>query len=58
MPQLILAAAAWFLKPPPRRTADAHTQMTRSRNTTRRLRASRAYEAYYDLSPLDLRRRH
>ncbi len=57
MPQLILAAA-WFLKPTLTRTADAHALMTRSRSTTRRLRVSKAYEPYYDLSPLDLRRRH
>jgi hypothetical protein len=61
MPKLIFAAAAttWFPRPPGRpRAAEAHAAMTRSRDTTRRLRASKAHEASIDLGPLDLTRRH
>lgn len=60
MPKLIFAAAtAWFSKPSRPRTAEeAHAGLTRSRDATRRLRASKSHEAWFDLSPLDLARRH
>ena len=61
MPKLIFAAATtWFSKPsrPGRSAQEAHTELTRSRDATRRLRASGSHEAWFDLSPLDLARRH
>ncbi len=61
MPKLIFAAAtAWISKPsrPGRSAQEAHAGLTRSREATRRLRASRSHEAWFDLSPLDLARRH
>ena len=60
MPKLIFAAATgWFSKPSRLRTAaEAHAGLTRSRDATRRLRASKSHEAWFDLSPLDLARRH
>jgi hypothetical protein len=61
VPKLILVAVArlYGALPPTRRRpyADIH-EMTRSRDATRRLRASKLYEPYFDLSPLDLWRRH
>jgi hypothetical protein len=62
MPKLILAAAALLLRrpfPPP--GAEAHEAMharTRSRGATRRQRASRMHDPYFDLSPLELTKRH
>ena len=44
-------------RPFPPRAGDVHAQ-TRSRDKTRRLRASRADEPYVDLCPLDLTGRH
>jgi hypothetical protein len=60
VPKLIFAAATtWFSKPSRPRTAqEAHAELTRSRDATRRLRASRSHEAWFELSPLDLARRH
>lgn len=68
MPNLILATAATLLL---RRSsfapsdADGHTAgqtamhaRTRSRDATRRLRASGTHTPYVDLGPLDLARRH
>jgi hypothetical protein len=66
MPKFILATAAVLLRrqfPP---TDDAHDDplheamhaRTRSRGATRRLRASRVHDPYFDLGPLDLTRRH
>ena len=57
MPKMILATAAWLFKPAPPR-AGVHLAGTRSRDATRRLRASGAHEPYVDLSPLSLARRH
>ena len=61
VPKLILAAVAWLHKPGTVSAADAHDARyaaTRSRDATRRLRASGVHEPYFDLSPLDLARRH
>ncbi len=65
MPKLILAAAALLLRRPSPSVADAYDAMhdamhatTRTRDATRRLRASRIHEPYFDLRPLDLTRRH
>ena len=62
MPKLILAATALLLdRPRPAPDDDARSAMhamTRSREATRRLRASRAHEAGSDLRALDLTRRH
>ena len=61
MPKLILATVALFLgrEGPSEATAhDALHARTRSRDATRRLRASGSHEAWFDLSPLDLARRH
>ena len=57
MPKLIVAAAAWLLKPAPTR-AGFGLAGTRSRDATRRLRASGAHEPCVDLGPLNLTRRH
>ena len=57
MPKLIFAAAAWLLKPAPPR-AGVGLAGTRSRDATRRLRASKAHEPYVELGPLALTRRH
>jgi hypothetical protein len=61
MPKLILATAALLLGRPFAPAADtpnaAHSA-TRGRETTRRLRASRAREERPDLGPLELTRRH
>ena len=46
---------------PPAAAAEAHEAMrarTRTRDATRRLRESRIHEQYFDLSPLDITRRH
>ena len=61
VPKLILAAVAWLHKPGSPSAADAHAARhaaTRSRDATRRLLASGVHDPYFDLSPLDLRRRH
>lgn len=64
MPKFILATAALLLRqpfPPAADVYDMHDTMhatTRSRESTRRLRASKVQEPYVDLSPLDLSRRH
>lgn len=66
MPKFILATAALLLRRSSTPTTDAihdpsHEAMharTRSRETTRRLRASAVHDRYVDLSPLDLSRRH
>ncbi len=61
MPKLILFAAALFSKPPhPRATGahTSHTELTRSRVATRRQRVSKVHDPLFDLSPLDLTRRH
>ena len=57
MPKIIFAATVWLFEPRRQRTDDL-SALTRSRDATRRLRASRAHEPYVDLSPLDLMRRH
>ncbi|MDQ3639763.1 MAG: hypothetical protein M3426_17575 [Actinomycetota bacterium] len=67
MPKLILATATVLLlgrSPSARKAADGHDGVhsalharTRSRDATRRLRASGAYEPYFDLAPLNLARR-
>lgn len=64
----ILATAALLLRrpfPPPAATGshddavhDAMHARTRTREATRRLRASRIHEPYVDLGPLDLSNRH
>ena len=62
MPKIILAAAALLLdRPRPAREEAARSAMharTRSREATRRLRASRAHEANSNLRALDLTGRH
>jgi hypothetical protein len=68
MPKFILATAALLLRRPfpPPATAGSHDDAvldamharTRTREATRRLRASRIHEPYVDLDPLDLSNRH
>ena len=64
MPNFILATAALLLRrpfPPPAATGSHDEAMharTRTREATRRLRASRIHEPYVDLGPLDLSKRH
>jgi hypothetical protein len=66
MPKFILAtAASLFRRPFPPAAAEAHDPLhetmhatTRSRDATRRLRASRIHDPYFDLSPLELTKRH
>ncbi len=62
MPKLILAAVAMLLDGThPLRDGAARSTTharTRSREATRRLRASRTHEAHFDLRALDLTRRH
>ena len=66
MPKLILATAALVLRrPSPPLAAAAHDPSyeamharTRTREATRRLRASTIHEPYIDLSPLELAKRH
>jgi hypothetical protein len=55
VPKLILAAVAWIYEPRPPRHDDVHAR-TRSREATRRLRASRVHDPYVDLGCLDLTR--
>ena len=68
MPNFILATAALLLRRPfpPPATAGSHDDAvhdamharTRTRDATRRLRASRSHEPYVNLGPLDLSKRH
>ena len=65
MPKLILATVALLLRrssPPAAAAHDpSHGAMharTRTREATRRLRASTIHEPYIDLSPLELTKRH
>jgi hypothetical protein len=61
MPKLIMATAALFLGRPFPTDETAHEVLharTRTREATRRLRASRIRDPYFDLSPLGLTRRH
>ena len=61
MPKLVLATAALLLRrpfPPADDAPNVVHSATRSREATRRLRASRVHEARFDLSPLLLTRRH
>jgi hypothetical protein len=62
MPKLILATLALLhSRPVPPYAEVAHDKMharTRTRESTRRLRAAHLHDAYFDLSPLDLDRRH
>ena len=59
MPNFIVAAAAWLVKPPPLRSAHAKQPGWLGRHSSRPLRAASApKEPYVDLSPLDLTRRH
>jgi hypothetical protein len=61
MPKFILATVALFLGREGSSGADAHDAMharTRSRDATRRLRASRAHDPYVHLSSLGLNKRH
>jgi hypothetical protein len=63
MPKFILATAAVLLRgrgpfPPAEAAHEMLHARTRTREATRRLRASRVHYAYFDLSPLDLSRRH
>ena len=61
MPKFILATVALFVgRQGPSETVmhDAMHARTRSRDATRRLRASGFHQAWFDLSPLDLARRH
>ena len=66
MPKLILATAVYLLRQTFPHTDDApddllHEGMRariRTRDATRRLRASRIHDPYFDLGPLDLTRRH
>jgi hypothetical protein len=62
MPKFILATAALFLgRQEPSETIAAHDAMharTRSRDATRRLRASRMHDPYFNLGALGLNQRH
>jgi hypothetical protein len=61
MPKFILATVALFLgrQGPSGATAqDAMHARTRSRDATRRLRASRMHDPYFHLGTLGLNRRH
>ncbi len=62
MPKLILATAALFPgRQGPSETIAAYGAMhdrTRSRDATRRLRASRMHDPYFHLGALGLNRRH
>jgi hypothetical protein len=59
MPNLILSAVARLHKPGPPRAGDTHAvrhAATRTRDATRRLRASTLHDPYVYLGPLDLTR--
>jgi hypothetical protein len=61
MPKFILATVALFLGRQEPSEADAHDAMharTRSRDATRRLRASRTHDPYFHLGALGLNKRH
>ena len=61
MPKFILSTVALFLGRQGPSGADAHDAMrarTRGRDATRRLRASRLHDPYFDLGALGLNRRH
>ncbi len=61
MPKFILATIALFLGQQGPSGADAHDAMhakTRSRDATRRLRASPVHDRYSHLGSLGLNRRH
>ncbi|HKH11606.1 MAG TPA: hypothetical protein VKA73_10720 [Rubrobacter sp.] len=61
MPKLILATVALFLGREGPSGATAHEALharTRSRDATRRLRASRTHDPYFHLSSLGLNKRH
>ena len=61
MPKFILATAALFVSRQGPSGADAHDAMrarTRSRDATRRLRASHVHDPYSHLGALGLNRRH
>ena len=61
MPKFILATVALFLGREGPSVATAHDAMharTRSRDATRRLRASRAHDPHSHLGALGLNRRH
>lgn len=67
MPKFILATAAFLFRRPFPPAADAHDDdplheamhaRARTRDASRRLRASRIHDPYFDLGPLDLIRRH
>ena len=58
MPNFILAAVVGLLPPRPSWAEQKTYLRTRSRDATRRLRASKVHEPYVDFSPLDLTRRH
>lgn len=66
MPKFILATAALLLRRSSTSAIDvihdpSHEAMharTRTREATRRLRASSVHDPYVDISPLDLSRRH
>ncbi len=61
MPKFILATVALFVGRQGPSGAIAHDAMharTRSRDATRRLRASRVHEPYFQLDALGLNRRH
>jgi hypothetical protein len=61
MPEFVLATAALFLGrqgPPGDAAHDAMRARTRSRDATRRLRASRSHDPYVHLGALGLNRRH
>jgi hypothetical protein len=61
MPKFILTTAALFLSrslPPAEAAHEMLHARTRTREATRRLRASRVHYPHFDLSPLDLSRRH
>ena len=57
MPEFILAAVVGLFPPGSSRVDQMHLR-TRSRDATRRLRASKVHQPYIDFSPLDLTRRH
>ena len=61
MPKFILATVALFLGRQGSSGAAAHDAMharTRSREATRRLRASRVHDPYFHLGSLGLNKRH
>jgi hypothetical protein len=62
MPKFILATVTLFLgRQGPSEAIAAHDAMhdrTRSRDATRRLRASRAHDPYFHLGALGLNQRH